>query len=148
MFLLFSPIGIIFAKDTGGNPGARLKNPLRDNIDSLPKFLDLILKAVVTIATPIIVLMIVYSGFLFVKAQGNPDKLSDAKKAIMWTIIGAVVILGASVLSAAIGGTVDDLQRDSANTTVRGTVDTPENVFYRTTTGDYGDPADFKSLYR
>lgn len=110
IFLLFSPVSIVLAQ-LGGTQTApnKLQNPLK--VGTLPEFLDLILKAVVTIATPIIVLMVVYSGFLFIKAQGNPDKLTEAKKAIMWTIIGGIVILGAVVLEKAIEGTVKDLQK-------------------------------------
>ena len=62
--------------------------------------------------------MLVYSGFLFVSAQGNPEKLATARKAIMWTIIGAVVVLGASVLASAIEGTVDNIKKDPTQTQV------------------------------
>lgn len=110
-FLLFSPVGVVLAEDTGGNPIPKLQNPIK--VETLPDFLKLILKAVVTISTPIIVLMIVYSGFLFIKAQGNSEELAKAKKAIMYTIIGAIIILGAAVLSEAIKGTVDDIQTQS-----------------------------------
>lgn len=87
----------------------KLQNPL--NIENIEDFLSSILKAVVNIATPIIVLMIIYSGFLFVKAQGNPEELNTAKKTLMWVIIGAIIILGAAVLQKAISGTITDLQK-------------------------------------
>ncbi|MFQ5662112.1 MAG: pilin [Candidatus Paceibacteria bacterium] len=120
-FLLFSPVNIVFAQDAGGSPPKRsssneLVNPLQ--FDTIKGFLEAMLNAVVTIATPIVVLMLVYSGFLFVKAQGNTDKLTEAKKAITWTIIGAVIVLGAFVLSSAIKGTVDQLQNGSTNSTL------------------------------
>ena len=107
-FLLFSPVGVIFA-GTAPGPENKLQNPI--NVNSISDFLDTLLKAIVKISTPIVVLMIVYSGFLFIKAQGNPEELTKAKKSIMWTVIGAIVVLGAFALSKAIGGTVDDLQR-------------------------------------
>jgi len=111
-FLLFSPVGVVLA--AGGESGPnQLKNPLRKDINSIETFLKMLLEAVVTIATPIIVLMIVYSGFLFIKAQGKPEELITARKAVMWTIIGAIIVLGAAVLSEAIKGTVDDLQAQS-----------------------------------
>ena len=36
----------------------------------------------------------------------------------MWTIIGAVVVLGASVLASAIEGTVDNIKKDPTQTQV------------------------------
>lgn len=111
VFLLLLPVNVVFAKISGsGSSGGsnKLENPLQ--FDTISQFLDAMLGAVVTIAGPIVVLMLVYSGFLFVKAQGNPEKLTDAKKAIMWTIIGAVIVLGAFVLSGAIEGTVNQIK--------------------------------------
>lgn len=105
-FLLFSPISIVLGEIKTGPP--RLKNPIK--VKTLVDFLNLILELVVKIMTPIVILMIVYSGFLFVKAQGNPEELKTAKKAILWTIIGAVIVLGAFALSEAIKGTIDELQ--------------------------------------
>jgi hypothetical protein len=61
------------------------------------------------VLAPIIVLMIIYAGFLFVTAQGDPQKLSKAKKAFLWAIIGAVIILGARLLAAAIAQTISSL---------------------------------------
>lgn len=103
-FILFLPFSVIFADS--------LQNPLKDGFTSIPDFLAALLGVVIYIAKPIIVIMIIYSGFLFIKAQGKPEDLTTARKAIMWTLIGAAVILGASLLSNAISGTVDEIRRD------------------------------------
>ena len=118
-FLLLLPVSVIFAKVSGGGSSGsnKLENPLQ-SINPISEFLNAMLGALVIIATPIVVLMLVYSGFLFVSAQGNPEKLATAKKAIMWTIIGAVVVLGASVLASAIEGTVDNIKKDPTQTQV------------------------------
>ena len=58
-------------------------------------------------------LAIVYSGFLFVTAQGNETKLEKAKKVIVWTLIGGVLVLGAQVVATAIQGTVRELTLDN-----------------------------------
>ncbi len=65
-------------------------------------FLTGLINAVITILTPIIVLMFVYTGFLFLKAQGNPGEITKARTALMWSFIGAMVVLGAWALSHAI----------------------------------------------
>ncbi|MEK7063511.1 MAG: hypothetical protein AAB955_02350 [Patescibacteria group bacterium] len=86
---------------------AALTNPLQTA--SLSQFLTMLLRLVAEIASPIIVLMIVYIGFLFITAQGNPDKLKKAREYFLWAMIGALLVLGAYALSLAIEGTVSQL---------------------------------------
>lgn len=76
---------------------------------TLYNFLFTILNAVIYILFPVIVLMLVYTGFLFVAAQGNPAKIQEARRALVWTIIGALVLLGAKAIALAVQATVDDL---------------------------------------
>mgnify|MGYP006865010622 CR=1 FL=1 len=111
LFLPFNSASadVFFGRD--GSSGT-LQNPLKSEYTSIPDFLAALLDIVITIAIPIIVIMIIYSGFLFVKAQGKPEELVTARKALMWTIIGAAIILGASLLSYAISGTVEEIRRD------------------------------------
>lgn len=94
-----------------GNPSPQpmgLTNPLR-NIDTLPEFLNAILSAVVQIGIIILIMMLVYVGFKFVMARGNPEELSGAKSALMWTIIGGFVLLGAQAIGLVIQETVGAL---------------------------------------
>lgn len=56
------------------------------------------------------VLAFIWSGFLFVTAQGKPDKLDTAKRALLYTAIGTAVLLGAWTLSKVITGTIDALK--------------------------------------
>lgn len=86
---------------------ATFRNPLK--FGSLSDFLKELLDVIILLSIPIIVLSVVYSGFLFVSAQGSVDKLDKAKKVIIYTLIGASLILGAKVLSVAIQKTVKDL---------------------------------------
>jgi len=107
MFSLFLiPTTTVYAGCHGGN----FINPL--GYCNISSFLSAVLNAVVLITFPIIVLFIVYSGFLFVAAQGNEEKLGKAKKLFFWTIIGALLVLGASALSGAIEGTVQKIAPD------------------------------------
>ncbi len=87
----------------------KITNPLSSNISSIPAFIETLLNIVLTIGVPIIMLAIIYCGFLFVKARGNSEDLTKAKKALMYTLIGAVLVLGSWVLANAIKGTVDDI---------------------------------------
>lgn len=111
-FLLL-PFVIVHAAGSGLGPDGELLNPLRSEFNTLDKFLTGLLDVLVQIAFPIIVLAVIYTGFLFVVARGNKDKLEEAKRAFLWTVIGGLVVLGAAALSKAIEGTVNQLRADS-----------------------------------
>lgn len=96
------------AETPSSSTGGGLTNPL-NNIDSLPKFMEVILQAVVQIGTIILTLAIVYVGFLFVQAQGNEEKIKAARSSLMWTVIGGLVLLGASTIGKVIESTVGAL---------------------------------------
>ena len=86
---------------------SKLCNPIRYN--SIDAFLLEILKIVVQYGSLLIVFFLVYAGFQFVTAQGNTEKLSQAKQSLTWVVVGAFVLLGVYVLRAAICGTVKQL---------------------------------------
>ena len=91
----------------GGATGG-LINPL-NNIDSLEDFMLAILHGVVRLGSIILVLALVYTGFLFVVAQGNQEKISSARSALMWTVIGGLILLGAEAIGLVISATVKTL---------------------------------------
>lgn len=66
-----------------------------------------ILNIFIVIATPIIVLFIVYAGFLYVTARGNAEQIQQATRALTYSIIGGILILGAVALSEVIANVVN-----------------------------------------
>lgn len=90
-----------------------LKNPLSSSLDTIPKFIEAVLKVVVMVALPIITLFFVYAGFKFIMAQGNSTKLQEARMNLLYSVIGAILILGAWVIATLIGGTVTQLVKPS-----------------------------------
>lgn len=54
----------------------------------------------------LIVIFVMYYGFLFMKAQGDPAKVTEAKKAFLWGIVGIIVILGTYSIIATVAHTV------------------------------------------
>lgn len=86
---------------------AALTNPL--NAGSLPELLNVVLEAVISIGTIILVLALVWVGFLFVFAQGSEEKIRDARNALLWTVVGGLVLLGAQAISTVIEATVGAL---------------------------------------
>ncbi|PCI20189.1 hypothetical protein COB64_02665 [Candidatus Wolfebacteria bacterium] len=86
-----------------------INNPIKP--DNLASFVKSILDVVLTIGIPIVALAIIYSGFLFVAAQGKPEKLDTAKQTFLYTLIGAAILLGSWVLAQAIGGTIAEIRQ-------------------------------------
>jgi hypothetical protein len=104
LFLIFILPAISLA-DTHGtivnppNPsksGGKLLNPLgTSGPQSIPQFIHDVLIGVVQIGIPIVALAIIYCGFLFVAARGKPEAITKAKDALIYTLIGAALLLGA-----------------------------------------------------
>lgn len=119
--MMFFAVTPLLAQTLGGGGGTpapagvtqldfELDNPLQDDINTVPVLIEKILEIVVVVAVPIITLMIIYTGFLFVQARGNSAKIKAAKDALLYTVIGAAIIIGAWTIAQIIGGTVDCLK--------------------------------------
>lgn len=93
--------------NTGG-VGVTLINPLQGG-GNLQSFLTNILRFVVRIGSIIVILMLVYVGFKFVAARGEPGEISKARDMLLWTVVGALILLGAEVIAMGIQATVTAL---------------------------------------
>ena len=82
-------------------------NPIKQT--DIYGFIKTVLDFVVKIGAVVVVFYIIYSGFLFVTAQGNEDSISKAKKSFMWTVIGGLILLGAMTLSGVVCNTAQQL---------------------------------------
>ncbi len=80
----------------------RYVNPLQ--AQTVEDFIAKVIDSAVLLLTPIIVIMLIWTGFLFITARGNPESLATAKKALLYVIIGATIILIAKGFSLAIRG--------------------------------------------
>ncbi len=104
------PAGGTGSPPPGGDVGgvtsvSDLKNPL--NAGSIDEFILDIIEVIMVFLIPIIVLYIMYAGFLFVTARGNATQIADAKRALLYAIIGGVIVVGAKLIIDVIQGTVD-----------------------------------------
>lgn len=86
----------------------KLCNPLGET-SSIPELIKKLLEGALKIGIPIIALAIIYSGFLFVFARGNSEKLGKAKETLMYTLIGAAILLGSLAIAEMIQSTVGAL---------------------------------------
>lgn len=108
--MLFAPF-IVFGGDGGTvapAPAIEFHSPLKIT-GGITELVDVILKAIIQIGTPIAAIFIVYSGLLFVIARGNETKLTKAKETLMWTLIGTAVLIGSAVIAGVIKVTMDQI---------------------------------------
>lgn len=96
-------ISIVYAADT-----ATIQNPIK--AENISQLVDFIFSLVLQIGVPIAVIMLIYSGFMFVMARGNPEQLKTARTSFMWTVIGTAILLGASVISGVITSTIGQIK--------------------------------------
>jgi hypothetical protein len=85
-----------------------LCNPL-GKTTSFCQLLKILLDGALVIGIPIAILFIIYAGFKFVMAQGNPSELAEARKNFVYTVIGIAIFVGASLIATVIINTVQAL---------------------------------------
>jgi len=83
-----------------------LENPFSRG-NNLYDFLKaLVVDIIIPLGGVIVVMAVIYAGFLFVTAQGNEEQLKKAKRAFTYTAIGAAVLLGAWTIALVIENTI------------------------------------------
>lgn len=116
ILLSFTPILFVQAQSTGSNTGTTLLNPLsgvdcsRGNGNCLSAFLLNVLDFIITIGSIVVILMLVYVGLKFVTAQGSDTKISEARTMLLWTVIGALILLGSQAIAEGIKATANALR--------------------------------------
>ncbi len=108
--------------DGGGTAGSgtgnaqpisfRLDNPFGTKATTIPELSEAIFNGILMpIGGVVAVLAFIYSGFLYVTAQGDTGKIETANRALLYTAIGTAVLLGSWVIFQVIGNTIGSLQK-------------------------------------
>lgn len=95
---------LVNAQNSTSCTDGKICNPISTN--TINEFIKVLLEGALKIGIPIIALAIIYAGFLFVTARGNSEKLSTAKDALLYTVIGAAILLGSWAIAKLISETV------------------------------------------
>ena len=69
---------------------------------TLNDFILWLIEILQAVGTPLLVLAIIFSGYKLLTAGGNEEKISEAKVWILWTLVGAAIIISAQVIAATI----------------------------------------------
>ena len=105
----FTPVFVLADGETPISVSEKVKNPLGSKFENLNSFVKTLLEGLIKILIPVIALAIIYAGLLFVTARGNTEKITTAKNALLYGVIGAGLVLGAWALAQLISETVIQL---------------------------------------
>lgn len=110
----FSPVVLAAANPVTGTTGTPvLTPPLGNSSTGEPTNLKTVFLNLLNIAQTILIMLatlyLIYAGFMFVIAKGDPAKIKKAKDALLWGLIGTALILCAEVLAYGIGDTVKEV---------------------------------------
>lgn len=88
-----------------------ITNPLKAGIgNDIPSIIAAVMKGIVMpLASVLVVLAILYSGFKFVIAQGNPTEIQKARDGLVWVLVGSAILLGAYGISEVLKTTVNQV---------------------------------------
>lgn len=87
----------------------RIDNPLKGSGDLFELMTTIIKDILLPIASVLVVLAFIYSGFLYVKAQGNDKEIAKAHRALLYSAIGTAILLGAYAIMEVIKTTVNQI---------------------------------------
>lgn len=122
LFCFFIFTGVSFAQGELENPGGgnsnpeltgsvKLQNPLAGGgIDNIPDLVRSILDILLEVGITIVALAIIYAGYKFIAAQGNPTELEKAKQTLKYVLIGAAILLAAYVIAETVVGTINAIR--------------------------------------
>jgi hypothetical protein len=100
----FAGFALAQSSATPASGAVTIPNPI-GNV-SFQEILEKVFQWIFYVAAAFVPLMIVWAGFLFVTAGGDPKKIETGKHIIMWTIIGMLVILMSRAIIFAIQGII------------------------------------------
>lgn len=77
----------------------KLAQPAPGSGATLQDFIAVLIEIIQAIGIPILVVCIIYAGYIIVTAGGNEEKVTKGKTWIFWTLIGAAIIISAQVIA-------------------------------------------------
>lgn len=95
--------------------GFQLQNPL--NVSTICGLIKKVLNVILGLGIPVAMLFLVYSGFLFVVARGNPAKLKEARLNLVHVIFGIALFLGAWLLGQLVANTINQINPGTVTAT-------------------------------
>ncbi len=108
--ILIIPLFFLNAGELGCDE-TTINNPLGCKNTSVQALLLKIMNIVAMVGGVVVVFFIIYSGYKFVTASGDPGKIEEAKKTFYATVIGGAILLGADVIANIVVGTINSVRK-------------------------------------
>ena len=86
---------------------AQISNPITSG--TLAALLVEVIRIIILIAVPVVILAVIYAGFLFVTAGGNEQKLTQAKQIFFWSLVGGLILFGGQAIAEGLCATVETI---------------------------------------
>ena len=90
----------------------KICNPL-GSATTIQQVLAVVLDGIQIIAGVISVVYIILAGLKFVLAAGSPDKIKEARKMLLYVVIGIAILLGANGISLVVQNTITQVVNGS-----------------------------------
>lgn len=74
-----------------------IPNPVQSG--QLENVLEGIVRFVIRVGIPVLVFFVILTGLMFVLAQGNEQKLQQARTMFYWVLLGGGIILGSATIA-------------------------------------------------
>jgi len=69
-------------------------------VSQIQTFIQSVIQVMITLAGLIAVGFFIWGGFGYITSSGNPEKLDQSKKTVIYSAFGLAIVLGAFVLSS------------------------------------------------
>ncbi len=86
-----------------------IPNPTNAGENLMEVLTTLLTKVIMPVAAVAVVIWIVWAGFQYILAQGNSTKIEKAHQQLLWSLIGAGILLGATGISLVVQKTIEAL---------------------------------------
>ena len=107
-------LGFLLSSTFNAFAQVALDNPL--NSQTLCGLIKSILNVILAIGVPVLALFIVWAGFKFVFARGNPAALQVARKNFVYLLFGAFIFFGCWALGQIVANTLNQVSNSTGGT--------------------------------
>ena len=96
------------SKAIGANTNdVNIKNQVKES--DIISFLTRMASVLIIFGAIVFMIMLLYGGFTYLTAAGNPENEEKAKKTLIWAVIGIIIISGAFILESYFQGNLKNI---------------------------------------
>jgi hypothetical protein len=116
ILLLLAPIAAFAAlssdTDSSADCSAFFCNPLNDtwkDVKTIQDSIAVLLSIFIQLMIPVIALSIIYTGYTFATAKGDPAQLKKARTMLTYVVVGTMIILASKGIQVAVKDSVKSI---------------------------------------